>query len=286
MKKYLKYLVLIFSIFTFSKYGYSQPNDTALLQRIRNFLPGQAVEKLEKREKGKYYSVANVNAFDQRQIPAEVKRATPSIQSSKVEVVRKGEQWLIKDQKNQTQYIVYKKNDSLFLEKPVLATYAIPFVHDNTRQYIRVTHKVQTGNKKDSLISCYSYFDSNGSFLGTESVGKIVDPRRMQVNIVEQGMTGTHQAIVGLTASPANFDYEKMWQTVSKIVSLEQIREFNLYFVNYRLEDNTVKPMVIINIWGPANPLHMPDALPEVLKNRIRIIYNPVDSDWMADNFL
>ena len=287
MKKYLTYSSLIAIIlFSFISPGFSQSNDSALIKKIRAFLPGNNAMKLEKREKAKYYPVANTKTFDQQQIPDAVKRSTPALQNSKVQLVRVGENWLIKNQKNEIQYVAYKKNDSLFLEKPLLATYTIPFVHDLTQQYVRVTHKIQTGSKRDSSLASYSYFTSNGSFLGSESVSKIVDPRRMQINFVEKGMNGIKHSIVDITASPENFDYAKMWQTVSRIVSLDQVKEFNLYFVNYRQEDNSVKPMVVLNIWGPDNPLHMPDALPAVLKNRIRIIYNPADGLWMADNFL
>lgn len=287
MKKELKYRLAIILVFVlcFCQLQ-AQISDSVPIRKIKNFFPDQEITQFQKREKPKSYPISNVKKFDSLQIPEQVKKALPVVKNSRVELQRKGENWLIKNSRNELQYVIYRKNDSVFLEKPVVASYAVPFVKEAPRQYLRVAHQLKTGNKKDTAISSVSFFAADGSFLGSESISKITDPRRMQLDFVEKGMQGIKHSVLGFVSSPENFDYQKMWQVIDKVAPVKQIKEFSLYFVNYRFEDNSVKPVVILNIWGPDNPLGMPDSFPTILKNRIRIIYNPADNTWMADNFL
>jgi hypothetical protein len=131
-----------------------------------------------------------------------------------------------------------------------------------------------------------TFFTEEGDFFGAQSEQTINDPRRMGVETVERGMSNSKQAITSAAKLPDDFDYDGFWQAVADRVGLEGVKEFSLYAVQYDFGDGRPQPVLILNLWGPENPLGMPDELPDFLKNRIRLIYDLRQHTWAADNLL
>lgn len=129
-------------------------------------------------------------------------------------------------------------------------------------------------------------FNNDGRLLAVESVGTIDDPRRMSAATVERGMRNSNQKITAFEPLDNRLAVDRLWERVGKRLETADITEFNLNSVMYDFGDNEPRPALILRIWGPGNPLDMPDDLPEVLKNRIRYIYDIRNDELYADNLL
>ena len=163
--------------------------------------------------------------------------------------------------------------------------YAVPFRRDLSRTATTVIHDASRSGLPEAR-RVRSFFAHDGRFMGAESVARIRDPRRLPPDLVEQAIGEVGNRITGPARLPDGFDIREVWEVVGTIVRLDEIREFNLYPVDYETPAGATVPVVIVNIWGPTNPLRMPDDLPDVLKNRIRIIYYVNRKTWEADNLL
>jgi len=163
--------------------------------------------------------------------------------------------------------------------------YAVPFRRDLSRTATTVIHDATRSGLPEAR-RVRSFFASDGRFMGAESVARIRDPRRLPPDLVEQAISEIGNRIAGPARLPDGFDIREVWAVVGTIVPLEEIKEFSLYPVEYETPGGATVPVVIVNIWGPQNPLRMPDDLPDVLKNRIRIIYDVNKKTWEADNLL
>lgn len=161
--------------------------------------------------------------------------------------------------------------------------FTIPFVRAGDAERVAIVHEITAVEGKPS-IAMRSLFSDTGAFLGAQSLATTPDPRRMSIDVLETGLTRMG-VTVALPSTPHETDLDAIWRAVARRVPLDEIREFDLYRVDYT-ERGTRRPAVIVNVWGPANPLDMPDELPEVLKNRIRFIYFLDDGTWEADNLL
>ena len=164
-------------------------------------------------------------------------------------------------------------------------SYTVPFRRDLSPISTAVIHGAAPYGLS-ARQSVRSFFARDGRFLGSESVARIRDPRRLPPVLVQQAISDTGNRIVGPVRLPQGFDIREVWKVVGTVVRLDEIREFNLYPVDYALPGGATVPVVIVNIWGPNNPLRMPDHLPDVLKNRIRITYYINKKTWEADNLL
>lgn len=164
-------------------------------------------------------------------------------------------------------------------------SYTVPFRRDLSSVATAVMHDAAPYGLRPRQ-SMRSFFTRDGRFLGGESAARIEDPRRLPPSVVQQGMSETGSRIVGAARLPQDFDIREVWEVIGTIVPLGEIDEFNLYPVDYELPSGETVPVVIVNIWGPKNPLGMPDDLPDVLKDRIRVIYYVNQKTWEADNLL
>lgn len=161
--------------------------------------------------------------------------------------------------------------------------FTIPFVRPAETERIAVLHEI-SADARQQPIAMRSLFSETGSFIGAQSLTTMPDPRRMTVDVLETGLTRMGVALtLPLTAQEPDLD--AVWKAIAQRVPLDEIREFNLYRVDYVVR-GVRRPAVIVNIWGPRNPLGMRDELPDVVKNRIRFIYYLDDGTWAADNLL
>jgi len=161
--------------------------------------------------------------------------------------------------------------------------FTIPFLRPAQTERIAVLHEI-SADARQSPIAMSSLFSATGAFIGAQSLTTMPDPRRMTVDVLETGLTRMGVALT-LPLTPQEPDLEAVWKAIAQRVPLDEIREFNLYRVDYVLR-GVRRPAVIVNIWGPRNPLGMRDELPEVVTNRIRFIYYLDDGTWAADNLL
>jgi hypothetical protein len=163
------------------------------------------------------------------------------------------------------------------------ARFTIPFTRPAQIERTAVLHAI-TADPRQKPLTMYSLFSDSGTFIGAQSPSTTPDPRRMTVEVIETGLT-RRGITVTAPISPREPDLTAVWSTIAHRLRLDEIREFNLYYVDYVVR-GTRRPAMIVNIWGPDNPLGMPDELPGVLKNRIRFIYYLDDGTWAADNLL
>lgn len=161
--------------------------------------------------------------------------------------------------------------------------FTIPFVRAEAAERTAVLHELVVDARQEPIVM-RSLFSDTGAFLGAQSESTIVDPRRMRVDVLETGLTRMG-VTVAAPSTPHEPDLDAVWRAVAQRVALDEIREFNLYRVDYVVR-GTRRPAVIVNIWGPRNPLGMRDELPDVVKDRIRFIYFLDDGTWAADNLL
>jgi|GEM_PF-7108683 len=161
----------------------------------------------------------------------------------------------------------------------------VPFLKTPAVTPVAVQHAIGVGPGKTEL-RMESFFDAEGRFLGAQSLNQIDDPRRRSVEDVEEVMRTTGEIVVGRPAPTTKLDLSKIWRAVGQRVDLTQIEEFDLSFVVYRFHDGGERPAVILDIWGPDNPLGMPEELPDLLKDRIRIVYDLKNETYQADNVL
>lgn len=169
--------------------------------------------------------------------------------------------------------------------EPMTPRFEIPFRPELRRPLRAVLHTYREQRVVPAL-SAVSFFDNAGRFIGSQSETQITDPMRVTPEQSVRLMRGIGQSIAGVAELPDDFDLSAVWQVIGKRVPLEDIREFSLYAVRYAADDGTERRAVIVKIWGPRNPLGMPDQFTEVHKNRIRFIYYLDDGTWEADNFL
>jgi hypothetical protein len=130
------------------------------------------------------------------------------------------------------------------------------------------------------------FFSTSGRFLRAESEAKIDDPRRMDVEIVEKGMSGGETEIVGVADVGEAFDFASFWGAVCARLPMNEATEFNLTAVLWKERDADPVPVIILNVWGMDNPLGMRDELPEVLKNRARAVFDLEGNLLWMDNLL
>ena len=285
MKLFIKFLpALGLSICLYSSL-IGQTVDSASINKIRVFFNKNTIIDIKQGGQLKAIPSTFSNAFDLDSLPNGLKEELKLRSGSRIETLRRQNNWIIKNAEDKVDYLFNKKQDLIVIDKIFRTDYVIPFIKQESLSMIKVFHRFSGNPENNNLPNCYSFFSIDGHFLGSESIEKINDTRRMPVDIVEKGMIGIKDSILQISVTSDNFNYEKMWEVVGKIVTLEQIKEFNLFYVNYRY-NGKIKPTIILNIWGPDNPLGMPDELPAILKNRIRIIYDPNDNSWMADNLL
>lgn len=131
-----------------------------------------------------------------------------------------------------------------------------------------------------------AFFTADGRLLGVESTQTIDDPRRLQRADAERGLQNAHQRIVGEAPVDDPAVLDALWKAVGARIDLSTVREFHLNAVQYGFDDGSVRPALVLYVWGPENPLAMPDELPEVLKDRIRFVYDVSTGELSADNLL
>jgi hypothetical protein len=161
----------------------------------------------------------------------------------------------------------------------------LPFVARASTPPLAVEH-VQTVPGRTSPLPSRSFFTPEGKFLGAESLAVIDDPRRMTRAVVEEGMRNGKERIVAAAELSDRSALDALWQAVAKRIDVGEIEEYDLRYVEYELSDRSRRRMFVLNVWGPQNPLGMPEELPEVLKNRIRILYDVELKTLAADNLL
>jgi len=150
---------------------------------------------------------------------------------------------------------------------------------------IEIQHELVLQKQQPPLM-VKSFFSEKGHFVAMESVNKIPDPRRMQTEYIEKGMKNINNRIIERKELDNKVLLDELWKVIARRIDLKQIQEFNIHHVEYEFDDGARHPVFIVNIWGPDNPLNMPEGLPAVLKNRIRIIYDYQNKTLFADNLL
>ncbi|OED37787.1 hypothetical protein AB833_22430 [Chromatiales bacterium (ex Bugula neritina AB1)] len=168
---------------------------------------------------------------------------------------------------------------------------AIAFLPSSLRDYPSTRHSLvissPSGSRRTHSIEAVSYLDKNGAVLRQESVETIDDAFRMPASTQEKGTRQSGRSIAGEAGPVAADTLKQAWASIANRVSISDIREFELAHVLFDFGDEqAARPVLIFYIWGPDNPLGMPDELPGVLKNRIRIIYDISRKEISADNLL
>ncbi len=161
---------------------------------------------------------------------------------------------------------------------------ALPFVAVSTTA-IEVTHALALPELRAPL-ELRSYFSLEGNFVALESAAKVSDPFRMKSGMIEELMRGRNTLIVSRAELTDHVVLDEFWAAVAAFLDVNEIQECSVSYVAYQFADGSQRPVFIANLWGPENRLGMPDELSRVLKNRIRIIYDPMNRDIAADNTL
>lgn len=167
--------------------------------------------------------------------------------------------------------------------KTIVSDYGIPFVK-TPGNVLLVEYKLNLKTNANE-IETKTYFTSDGRFLRLESNRKIQDPRRMPRETIERGMSGGSIDVIG-TGATQDFDLSRFVEKMHDRISLQDAKEFDMSLVQAKLDGGPVQDLIILNVWGVENPLGMPDELPDVLKNRVRIIMDSNGNIVSRDNLL
>ena len=132
-----------------------------------------------------------------------------------------------------------------------------------------------------------SYLDRDGRVVRQESTATVADPRRMTLDVQTLGTKNSGRRIVARGTGMDKRTLDSIWSVIARRIPVESIDEFELINVIFDFGDGEPpRPALIFHIWGPDNPLGMPEDLPESAKNRIRIIYDIERGEISADNLL
>ena len=163
--------------------------------------------------------------------------------------------------------------------------YRLPFIGTPDGSGFAVAVKFEIPNAKSSA-AMKVYFSDGGRFLRAESLGKVSDPRRMELTTIEGAMRSDNQAFAAVSDAVAGqFNFHEFWRKVCLAMPMEQAREFDVALVSYRDGDES-RPVLVVNVWGIENPLQMPDGLPKVLRDRVRAIFTVDGKLYCRDNLL
>lgn len=170
--------------------------------------------------------------------------------------------------------------------EPISPRRGIAFIEQAPEVRPAIRHDLVIGDRRTD-VPVTAFLARDGGLLRLESVATIDDPRRMSVAVQEQGTRDSGRRIVEMRAIADRQTLAEAWDLIERQIPMKEIDEFEILSVLFDFGDEgPPRPALIFHIWGPENPLGMPEDLPELAKNRIRIIYDIERGEISADNLL
>ena len=169
------------------------------------------------------------------------------------------------------------------LEKP---SFIIPLL-ELRDSLITVTFKnFQIPGTTDS-VGVKFFFSKEGEFFRMESLNKMEeDLWRLSIESLERDMKFGTETILGVGKVENDFQFNSFWTEVCKELSIQDAEEFNMTLLKYKFHNGEVENIIIMNIWGLANPLGISVDIPDLAKNRIRAFFDLKGILVAADNRL
>lgn len=161
----------------------------------------------------------------------------------------------------------------------------IPFLSGTNDTVLVVKVNLPLAGKKESKAT-RTLFSEAGQFLRAESVEEISDPWRRKKDSLEKAILNSGDKITGVPRFERHVDIIALWEKVCQVLPMGEAKEYNLTLVEYQFRGKAPQAVFVLNVWGISNPLAMPDDLPEVLKNRVRVMLDLEGNVISKDNLL
>ena len=167
---------------------------------------------------------------------------------------------------------VISKND-IISQNMQCPDFQIPFIGRKEEKCISIEHYVNIDDQ--AKIECISFFDENGTYLGSQSRSKENSIQKEPIKEIELEDKG--QPIIGQCSDQFPIELNIIWQEVANRIQIKQILEFNMYCVNKTIYHKNKEPInksvMIVNLYGPEQTFvsSHPDA---EIPPKIRLIYD------------
>jgi len=169
----------------------------------------------------------------------------------------------------------------------VLSSNTIPLYFSNIAQTevkYRVTSILILKNNRK--IESNSFFSSEGNLVRISSSKKINDPYRLSESDINYANENSFEKVVEVIDVLNPEDIKTVWEHASSLINIEEVEEYNLIHASVGTKSGDTRRVYILYLWGPKNPLNMPEEFPDELKNRIRMTIDLEIGQVVSDNTL